>query len=209
VEAGVLRANTVVIHGIGFSAEDAARMAAARACLVWCPEANLRLYGATAPISVFRAAEVRVGLGSDSPLTGARDALSNLAAARGHGLGEVDLLTLATRATAEVARLPAGGYVGGAPADFLVVEALEPLLEGDRRALALVVAGGRALYGLPSLMEAASSSGLGLLMEGEERRIEAQVGRTMKRILAAHPALLRIPWLAGVSFGAGVAGGGS
>ncbi|MCM2258277.1 MAG: amidohydrolase, partial [Vicinamibacteria bacterium] len=42
-EANVLRQNTVVIHAIACSDEDRARLATARACVVWCPEAALRL----------------------------------------------------------------------------------------------------------------------------------------------------------------------
>ncbi|HKC11729.1 MAG TPA: amidohydrolase family protein [Vicinamibacteria bacterium] len=199
IDANVLRPNTVVIHGVGLGAEDAARMAEAQACLVWCPEANRRLYGATAPLSLFRSAGVRVGLGSDSPLTGARDALSNLAAARGEGLGEVELMALATRETAEVARLPVGGFLVGAPADFVAVDAWERLLEGDRRTLSLVVAAGRPLYGTPSLMDAAAPGGLGMVVEGQVRRIDKDVGRKLQRLLTAHPGLAA-PWLLGISF---------
>jgi cytosine/adenosine deaminase-related metal-dependent hydrolase len=205
LDANVLRSNTVVIHGIGLGAEDVARMAAAQACLVWCPEANRRLYGVTAPLSAFRSAGVRVGLGSDSPLTGARDALSNLAAARREGLGEVELLALATRETAEVVRLPVGGFQTDAPADFVVVDAWERLLGGDRSTLALVVTAGRPLYGVPALMEAAAPGGLGVVVEGQGRRIDKEVGRRMRRLLTAHPGLAA-PWLAGISFGPGPAG---
>jgi cytosine/adenosine deaminase-related metal-dependent hydrolase len=199
LDANVLRQNTVVVHGIGLSAEDAARMAAAEACLVWCPEANRRLYGATAAFSIFRAAGVRVGLGSDSPLTGARDALSNLAAARREGLGEVELLALATRETAEVVRMPVGGFQAGAPADFVVVDAWDRLLDGDRSTLALVVAAGRPLYGAPSLMDAAAPGGLGVGVEDQGRRIDKDVGRRLQRLLTAHPGLAA-PWLTGISF---------
>jgi cytosine/adenosine deaminase-related metal-dependent hydrolase len=199
LEANVLRQNTVVIHGVGLGAGDAARMAEVGACLVWCPEANRRLYGATAPYSLFRSAGVRVGLGSDSPLTGARDALSNLAAAHREGLGELELLDLATRKTAEVVRLPVGGFSAGAPGDLLVVEAGEELLSGDRRALGLVVAGGRPLYGAPALMEAAAPGGLAVVVEGQERRIDPEVGGRLRRVLTAHPGLAA-PWLRGVSF---------
>jgi cytosine/adenosine deaminase-related metal-dependent hydrolase len=205
IDANVLRSNTVVIHGIGLGPEDVARMAAAQASLVWCPEANRRLYGVTARLSAFRAAGVRVGLGSDSPLTGARDALSNLAAARREGLGEVELLHLATRETAEVVRLPVGGFETGAPADFVVVDAWEPLLEGERSALALVVAAGRPLYGAPALMEAAAPGGMGVVVEGQGRRIDKEVGRRMRRLVTAHPGLAAA-WLAGISFGPDPAG---
>src|SRR5262249_54431331 len=112
--ANVLRQNTVILHGTGLRAEDAPRLATARAAVGWCPEADRRLYAETAPVERLRAAGVRVGLGSDSAAAGARDALSNLAAARREGVfRDAELLPLATTLTAEVARLPAGAFSVG------------------------------------------------------------------------------------------------
>src|SRR6266496_3910587 len=58
--ANVLRQNTVILHGTGLRPEDGARIAAARATVVWCPEADRRLYGTTTPVAALRAAGVRV-----------------------------------------------------------------------------------------------------------------------------------------------------
>ena len=60
----------------------AAALAASHACVVWCPESERRLYGATTPVAILQAAGVRVGLGSDGTASGGRDYLSGLAAAR-------------------------------------------------------------------------------------------------------------------------------
>lgn len=201
-EANVLRENTVIVHGIALGPEDAARIAAARASVVWCPESNRRLYGATAPVAALRAAGVRLGLGSDSPVSGVRDPLSNLAAARREGvLGDEELLDLATRGTAEVARLPAGGFEPGAPADLLAVSALERLLAGDRGAVSLVLVGGRAVYGEPAVMRALSPASAVLFVDGAERRIEGELGRRVAAILKAHPMVRRAPWMAGLEPG--------
>ncbi len=43
--ANVLRQNTVIVHGTALAPEDGARLAAARASVVWCPESDRRLYG--------------------------------------------------------------------------------------------------------------------------------------------------------------------
>jgi len=203
-EENVLRQNTVIIHGIAFGADEALRTAEARAALVWCPESNRRLYGSTADVALFLAAGVKVGLGSDSPVSGVRDPLSNLAAARGERvLDDEGLLRLATLGTAEATRLPVGGLEGGDDADLLAVTSRDALLAGDRRAVALVMVRGRRLYGEPRLMEAVEPAAVSLRVEGVERRIEPELGRRAAGILKRHPALRRVPWLADVGFGEG------
>jgi len=198
--ANVLRQNTVIVHGTALAPEDAARLKAARASLVWCPESDRRLYGRTAPLAALLEAGVTVGLGSDAPSAGARDALSNLAAARREGLlDDGALLRLATRGSAEVARLPAGGLEDGAPADLLAVESPERLLEGDRRAVALVLVRGVAVYGLPSLVSGAGGPVAPVSVDGEARALAAALGRRLAGILRRHAAARASPWLSGVA----------
>jgi len=200
VEANVLRHNAVLVHGIGLRPEDLARIAAARACVVWCPESNRRLYRATAPVAALREAGVRVGLGSDSSAAGVRDALSNLAAARREAvLGDAELLALATEGTAEVARLPVGAFTPGSPADFVVVDSLERLLAGDRRAVALVIVAGRPVYGTPELLGPLAAAWVPLVVDGTERRIEAPLGRRAGAILKRHCRRRDVGWLEGLS----------
>ena len=199
-EANVLRQNTVVVHGIALGEEEARRMAAARACLAWCPEANRRLYGATAKVGAMRAAGVRIGLGSDSPAAGVRDPLSNLAAARAEGVHTAaELIDLATRGSAEVARLPVGGADAGQHADFLVVDSVDALLAGDRRALALVIVGGRALYGEPALLESLGVKWEQVTVDGAKRGLDASLAQRAAGLLRRHPAMARVPWLAGLA----------
>jgi cytosine/adenosine deaminase-related metal-dependent hydrolase len=200
-EANVLRQNTVIIHGIALSDDDAPRIAAARACVVWCPESNRRLYGATARVGALRAAGVRVGLGSDSPVSGVRDPLSNLAAARGEGvLSDVELIEMATAGSGEVARLPAGGTEAGQPADFVVLDSLEAFLAGDRRAIALVMGGGRPRYGRPELLGALGVRWSPLSVDGEPRALEARLARRAAAVVRRHRALAAVPWIRGLVF---------
>lgn len=197
--AGWLAPNTVLAHAVAATAGDAATLAASGASVVWCPESNLYLYGTTAPVAVLRAAGVRLGLGSDSPLSGARDALSNLAAARRTApLDDTALLRLATHDTAALFGLPAGGCEPGDVADLVVVDDLDRLLDGDRRALQLVVVAGRALYGAPDLMDALEVSAWRVTVDGAERRITADLAAFLKRVLGTHTSLTCVPWLADV-----------
>lgn len=200
-DANVLRQNTVLVHGIGLAPEDGPRIADAGACLVWCPESNRHLYGATAPVAALRAAGVRLGLGSDSPVSGVRDALSNLATARREGLLEDDeLLDLATRASAVVARLPLGDARPGASADLLVVDSLSSLLAGDRRAISLVVAGGRPLFGARALIERLEPGAEGVGVDGAPRGLAASLRRRAAAILRSHAGLPGVAWLRGLAF---------
>jgi cytosine/adenosine deaminase-related metal-dependent hydrolase len=194
--ANVLRQNTVIVHGTALAPEDGARLAAARVSLAWCPESDRRLYGTTAPVAALRAAGVGVGLGSDAPGKGARDALSNLAAARREGvLDDRSLLLLATRESAAVARLPAGGFEEGAPADLLAVSSPERLLEGDRRTIALVVVRGRALFGEGPLLEAAGARVAPLLVDGEGRALAEPLARRLRAVVRRHPGARAAAWL--------------
>jgi cytosine/adenosine deaminase-related metal-dependent hydrolase len=199
IRANVLRQNTVIVHGIGLGREDAVRIAEARAVVIWCPESNRVLYGATAPVAALRAAGVRLGLGSDSPVSGVRDPLSNLAAARREGLmSDTELMRLATVETAEAARLTSGALRERAPADLAAVGSWTGLLEGRRDAVSLVIVAGRVQYGEPGLVESLQPRTVGMMVDGAPRRLEAGLGRRLRGLLKAHPALSRVPWLAGI-----------
>jgi hypothetical protein len=192
VEQNVLRHNTVLVHAIGVGPDEAARLALASACVVTCPESERHLYGRTADLAVLRAAGVRVGLGSDSPLAGARDLLSTLATVEGD-----DALDLATRASAEVARLPLGGFAPGDPADLVLVSSVPALLRGDRTAIDLVLVAGAPRYGRPQLLDAAGVAAVPLTVDGAPRALDAGLARRLRSILRDLPGP-RPPWLAGV-----------
>lgn len=206
-EANVLRQNTVIVHGTALAPEDAPRLAAAKACVVWCPEADRRLYGCTAPAAALRAGGVRIGLGSDGAHTGTRDALSNLEAARREGaFDDATLVDLATRGSAEVARVPVGGTAPGAIADLVAVGSVERLLGGDRGAIALVLVRGEALYGEPALMAAAGRPTAPLTVDGEGRALHAPLGQRLAGLLRRHADARGAVWLRGVVSSAESAG---
>ncbi len=196
VVANVLRQNTVVARGLAFGAAEARRMAEARACLAWCPEADLVQYGATADVQAWTAAGVRVGLGSESPPCGARDLLSGLGVARSSGLLEqAALVELATAGSAEVARLPLGGVAPGAPADFAVVDDLTAFLRGERESLALVIVAGRPLCGRSELLEAAGVPATSCSFTALARPLHERARRALRGLGPERPA-----WLSGLSF---------
>ncbi len=89
---------------------------------IWCPSSNLRLFGSTAEVGEL-ARRGRVALGTDSRLSGSRDLLCELKAAR--EASELDAATLesmVTRDAAVLLRLPDRGVLRvGARADLLVL----------------------------------------------------------------------------------------
>lgn len=79
--AQALRDNTVLIHGVGLTPSQRAYAIGQGASLVWCPSSNLFLLNATATVGEFSSFH-RLGVGSDSRLTGERDLLDELRVAR-------------------------------------------------------------------------------------------------------------------------------
>jgi cytosine/adenosine deaminase-related metal-dependent hydrolase len=198
VELKALRHNTVIVHGVGLAESDAGRLAEAEACVVWSPESNRHLYGATAPVRALRAAGVRVALGSDSPAAGVRDLLSTLAAARREQLfSDEDLIALATRHAAEVARLPPADVALGSAADLLVLDSLEAFWAGDRRAIAGVWRDGRLEYGRSEWL----SGGVPLVVEGERRALDPHLGGRARTVFARYPQARAARWAAAIAIG--------
>jgi cytosine/adenosine deaminase-related metal-dependent hydrolase len=198
----LLRENTVLVHALGVDAEDVAALAEAGASVVWCPESNRNLYALTADLRALRAAGVRVGLGSDSPVSGVRDALSNLAAARREAvMDDRELIELATRGAAETARLPVGGLAVGDRADLLATRSLESLLTGDRSAVELVIREGRPVYGEPALLGGVMRESDALRVDGRRRLLARGLGRRAATVLRTHPRARAATWLEGLELG--------
>jgi len=161
-ELGCLRDNTVLVHGVAFTAADWPRVLGRAASLVWCPASNTFLFGRTAPVREFldssADASAHVCLGTDSRVTGANDMLEELRAARRiGGLSPAELLRAATTTAARVLKLAGSGRIAvDAPADMLVIpptrdEPAEALLATTRGNITLVVVGGRPAVGSPAM----------------------------------------------------------
>jgi cytosine/adenosine deaminase-related metal-dependent hydrolase len=160
---GCLKANTVIVHGVAIDENGWRRVARAGGGLVWCPASNAFLFGRTAIVcplvSGDPAARVAVALGTDSRLTGSRDLLEELRAARDAvALPPTILLRMVTNAAADLLKQPrAGRLAAGLPTDLVVIPALaadpgEALLLTRRRDVRLVVIDGRPLAADPDLV---------------------------------------------------------
>jgi guanine deaminase len=63
--AGGLGSNTIMAHAIHLSAREIARLAETRTAVAHCPASNMFLSSGSMPLGRYRAAGIRVGLGSD------------------------------------------------------------------------------------------------------------------------------------------------
>ncbi len=139
---------------------------------------------------------VRVGLGSDGAPAGARDLLSTLAVARRlAGLADEALRGLATRGSAEVARMPVGDAQPGAPADLLVTGSLEALLAGERAAVALLVVRGEPVCGEPELRAKSGRPAVAFVLDGTPRALVSPLARRLRSLVRRHPVLRGTSWL--------------
>lgn len=121
-EAGALHDNTVLIHGVGLTEMQRAHAIAKHTALVWCPSSNFFLLGATASVTEFSYAHL-LAIGSDSRLTGERDLLDELRAARETKQISGDaLLRAVTCDAANILRVnDAGRIAQGTRADLMIL----------------------------------------------------------------------------------------
>ena len=166
---GCLRPNTVIVHGVAIDGDGWRRVAEAGAGLVWCPASNEFLFGRSVPVRTLLDDEARhgghdeprrvtVALGTDSRVTGSRDLLDELRAARDAApVSASELLRMVTTSAATLLRQPRSGRITvGGPADLVVIppfdeEPAAALLQTARRDVRLVMVGGRPIVGDPDL----------------------------------------------------------
>ena len=143
-----ITSNTLLVHGIAFSAHQQRLLARAGAGLIWCPSSNLNLYRATLDVSELIGLR-RIALGTDSRISGGRDLLDELRLAREVSRQDEDALV--PLVTGQAAALLGFGDRGvlraGALADLVVLPAGMSLSQATRADIRLVVLNGRPCYG--------------------------------------------------------------
>ena len=166
-EVGVVKPQLVAIHGAALNAEDFAKLKAGNSSLVWSPFSNLWLCGATADVKTAKAAGVRLCIGSDWGPSGTRNVLWELKVAdlwnkADSVFTDEELVRMATSSPGEalsgVWPHPVGRLERGALADLIVVrrsgaDVHRNLIEATESGIRLVVVGGRARYGLRSVLK--------------------------------------------------------
>jgi cytosine/adenosine deaminase-related metal-dependent hydrolase len=170
--ANLLTAATVIIHGTALTPADLDDVAAAGAKLVWSPQSNLRLYGATTPAGEAIRRGIPLALGADWQPSGSPSLLAELKIARqvladqGAPATARQLVRMITTGAAGIAGLGAnlGLLAAGRPADVLVLarrhpdpwESVVASLPAD---VELVTIGGDLAYGRADWISALAPAG--------------------------------------------------
>ncbi len=159
---------SAIIHGIGLGPADIALMANQGMRLIWTPRSNISLYGDTAPVTVYHALGVSIGLGTDWLPSGSMNMLRELHCAAsfnrdflGGYFSDHQLWQMATVGSAralafdDVTGVLAAGHAG----DLAVYakngrEHYTAVVDARVEDLALVLRGGRVLTGNANVVAA-------------------------------------------------------
>lgn len=183
--AGCLQHNLVAIHTNALPANAYASWSEPGA-VVWSPFSNLWLYGGTTDVPAAISKGLKVCVGSDWSPSGTRNLLGEVkvaalvSRARQWGLSNFELVKMITTNPGDVLAAAWGRAVGrlepGALADVVVVSAaprvdpFKTIVEAGEKDVALVIVGGRPVYGATALMKKAGAVQISDLMVGDENR---------------------------------------
>jgi cytosine/adenosine deaminase-related metal-dependent hydrolase len=197
---GCLAANTVLVHGVGLTGADIARVIGRDAAVIWCPSSNLAMLGRT--LEPRRLADAgRLALGSDSRLSGARDLLDELRVAAAHSdLTPRELLRIATADSGRILRMPDVGGLGvGQRGDLLIVRDMggdprQALLDIRRAEIRAVVRGGAPMVADPEFAGWFTACGVEVvpaLLDGRPKLIRKSL--VQAEAIALEPGLAVVP----------------
>jgi cytosine/adenosine deaminase-related metal-dependent hydrolase len=196
---GCVAANTLIVHGVALGAAERARLADAHAGLAWCPASNMGLFGRSADVTGL-VARGRVALGTDSRLSGERDLLRELRAARDvAGLDDSVLQAIITGSSACLLRLTDRGMlVAGMLADLLVLPRSLALSDAERCDVRMVVVGGQMRYGDVDYAHAMgpASQWQDVIVDGRNKALERGLANRLARAGVDEPGLV-LPQVAG------------
>jgi hypothetical protein len=166
---GLVNSKTAIIHAVGTNAKDVATIAAAGASVVWAPRSNISLYGNTMPVTEMQYAGVNIALGTDWLPSGSMNELREFVCATSmngkyfnNAFTPQQLIEMATINAAKSMGFGSqiGALVAGMQADLVVIATsgtkdFTAPLQASSEDVALVMRGGKALYGDAALVQAA------------------------------------------------------
>lgn len=163
---GLLTAHTALVHSVGLSESQLARVHRAGASIVWSPRSNFELYGVTANVDAAFREGVTISLAPDWSPSGSDNMWEEIQYAgrvsreQLHGLfSQRQLIEMASSVPARVARIDdkAGTIAPGMLADLFLVKAdganpYDAIAANRITAIDLVMIGGTAVYGDAALL---------------------------------------------------------
>jgi cytosine/adenosine deaminase-related metal-dependent hydrolase len=158
---GLLDDHCLLVHGIGFSDGDIARVAKAGASVSWCAASNMLMFNVTAKIRKMLKAGVNVTIGTDSSATGSFNLLEELRYGRalfrrlyGEDLPAKTIFRMCTENAARAFRMSdrIGVLEEGRLADILVLrgrgaDPFENLVSASMEDIELLTVAGKPVYG--------------------------------------------------------------
>ena len=154
--------NSAFVHSIGIIAEDGKELADSKTAVIWSVRTNVSLYGNTAPVTMLKNQGVLIGLGTDWVASGSMNILRELACVdylnKNHfnnTFSDKEIWKMATVNNAVALRIidATGAIRPGLVGDIVVFDAREAenpyraVIEGHEKKVALVLRGGKVLYG--------------------------------------------------------------
>jgi cytosine/adenosine deaminase-related metal-dependent hydrolase len=198
---GLLKSNTVLVHGVGLTAGQRQMLIEQGGGLIWCPGSNCFLFGQTAQVRELAEAG-KLALGCDSRLSGEFDLLAELRlAARSNQLTPQQLFQAVTTNPARILRLREGGQgqiSPGAEADLLLLpppastDPFSALLDLKRSQLELVMRSGKPLAASPRLRPVFEAAGLKaeiVLVDGLEKLLPQKFAARLRKSAVLEPGL--------------------
>lgn len=176
-ERGLLDSRTVLIHGVGLTANDLPLLRSSGGKLVWCPSSNMFLFGRTVDPEVLRSG-IPLALGSDSSISANGHLIDELRAAAQCGVfSPSEVLKLVTSDAARVLDLNDGrGCIRpGGIADLLLIHRIsddpaQDLIGSTLDRIEAVIRGGKLL--LRKAQGRISSCLAGIESPADQHRIE-------------------------------------
>lgn len=169
---GLLTSHTALIHSVGLSVSQLARVHRAGASIVWSPRSNFELYGATANVDAAFREGVTISLAPDWSPSGSDNMWEEIQYAFQVSSQQLNslftarqLVEMASPIPARVARIDdkVGALAPGMLADLFLVQAgpdvppqepYEAILHKNITAIDLVVIDGVPVYGDPVMLKA-------------------------------------------------------
>jgi hypothetical protein len=180
-----------LIHAVGLTPADLAVVAQRHAGLVWSPRSNLALYGKTMDVLTAHRLGITIALGSDWLPSGSMDLNRELVCAKhidatllGNALSNRDLWKMVT---IDAARVVHDAESIGSIAPHLMGDVAlytprgdDPyaaVVESTPQSTALVVRGGRVMYGTPAIVDALRGGCSTIAAGGTPKRLCDEPGR--------------------------------